>query len=347
MRITRIGYALGIAAAVAIAGCSSNGSSLGPIAQAPGSTQSVVRNHPITLLPGAVLRQINPGTPYMGKSWASPDASGTLVYVCMFTGGACNWYKSGGHTLKGQIAASYPNGLCDDANGNVYIPDGGTAHVFEYAKGSATQIADLDNTSQGQPSACAVDKNGTLYVGNIAADTVSVYNVGATTPSRIITVNAVTGGAGYVIGVSVDEHHLLSVSWINFNTGTSGVDEFPRAHGTGHTKISLGTDFPGTQQFDNAENIEVNDQSTGTTNVYNGTTFALCNSFANGSGDAVTGALNKPNTKIVEGDAVNGAAYEESFGDCSGGGALLNTITAGLSASGTVIGTLYDPGSQI
>jgi len=55
MRITRIGYALGIAAAVAIAGCSSNGSSLGPIAQGPVGSQSVVRNHVPIIMPAKLL----------------------------------------------------------------------------------------------------------------------------------------------------------------------------------------------------------------------------------------------------------------------------------------------------
>jgi hypothetical protein len=348
MRITRIGYALGVAASVAMfAGCSSNGSSLGPIAQAPGQTQSIVRNHPVTMLPGAVLRQITPGTPYKGKNWAKPDThTSHLIYGCEFFGGVCNWYHRGVNTLAGQIAASYPNDLCDDKSNNVYIPDGGTKHIFVYAKGSTTLIRDMDNTSQGQPSACAVAANGTVYVGNIASDTVSVYKPNANTPSSVLTVNAVTGGAGYVIGVAIDENKTLAVSWVNFNTGHSGVDEFPNASGGGSTVVDLGLTFGGGVNFDGAENLVVNDQNAGTTNVYNGSTFAECNSFGTGSGDSVNTALDKKNNLVAQGDALNGAIYEQTFGDCSGGGSLVFTYTDGFSPSGSLSGEIYDPGEQ-
>jgi len=350
MRITRIGYALGVAAACAMfAGCSGNSSSLGPIAQGPIGPQSIVRNHPAIALPSSVLKLIgHPAPQYTGKSWAQPNLTGTLEYVCTFYSGTCNMYKKGHNTVVGTIVASYPNGVCVDSLGNFWEPDGGTGHVFEYAKGSSTVIADLDNTSQGQPSACAVDKNGTVYVGNIASDTVSVYNVGATTPSRVITVGAVTGGAGYVIGVSVDEHHLLAVSWVNFNTGNSGVDEFPKAHGTGHTVINeTPGDFGGGVTFDNLENLVVNDQTAGTSTIYNGISFSACNAFATNSGDAVNGALSKNNLSILEGDAVNTAAEQDTFGDCTGGGTLQKTYNAGLPSGGVVIGVATDPGQGI
>ena len=349
MRITRIGYALGIAAAVAIAGCSSNGSSLGPIAHTPGSgSQSIVRNHPLVALPSAVLRQIgHPAAQYTGKSWAQPNLTGTLMYVCTFYSGTCNMYKKNHNTVVGTIVASYPNGVCVDKAGNFWEPDGGTLNVYEFAKGGTTPIKTLDNSSQGQPSACAVDSNGTVYVGNIASDTVSVYVGGATTPTRIITVGAVTGGAGYVIGVSVDEHHLLAVSWVNFNTGNSGVDEFPHAKGTGHTKISLPAgDFGGGVTFDNAENLVVNDQTALSSTVYNGTTFTACNSFGT-AGDAVNAALDKANKIALEGDATNTAAEQYSFGDCTGGGVLQKTYNAGLPSGGVVIGVAVDAGQGI
>src|ERR1700704_1882255 len=114
MRITRIGYALGVAAAVAVfAGCSGNSSSLGPIAQGPGNgSQSVVRNHPMVALPSSVLRLIgHPAPQYTGKSWMSPNVTGTLVYVCTFYSGTCNIYKKNHNTVLGTIVASYPNGV--------------------------------------------------------------------------------------------------------------------------------------------------------------------------------------------------------------------------------------------
>ena len=348
MRITRIGYALGVAAAVAFfAGCSGNSSSLGPIAQGPMGPQSIVRNHPAIVLPSAVLRQIgNPAPRYTGKSWVTPNLRGTLEYVCTFYSGTCNMYKKGHNTVFGTIVASYPNGVCVDKNGNFWEPDGGTGHVFEYAKGSTTVIGDLDNTSNGQPSACAVDRNGTVYVANIVGASISVYPLGFTTPARTITDTNVINNGAIVIGVSVDEHHLLALSWTNGSVG--GVDEFPKAHGHGVTKISFPTgDFGGGVTFDNAENLVVNDQSAGTSTVYNGTSFAACNSFSTMSGDAVFGALSKNNLSILEGDAVNTAAEQLSFGDCVGGGTLQKTYSAGLPSGGVVIGVATDPGQGI
>jgi len=348
MRITRIGYALGVAAAVAVfAGCSGNSSSLGPIAQGPTGSQSIVRNHPAIALPGAVIRQIHAAPQYTGKSWTSPDVTGTLEYVCTFYSGTCNFYKKGHNTVLGTIVASYPNGVCVDKNGNFWEPDGGTGHVFEFAKGGTAVIDDKDNTSNGQPSACAVDKNGTLYVANIVGDSISVYNVGASTPSRTLTDNAAIANGAIVVGISVDEHHLLALTWTNGSA--SGVDEFPNAHGHGVTKISITGDFIGGVTFDNAENLVVNLQIAGTSNVYNGTSFAQCNSFSSSTmgGDSVNGALNKANTSILESDATNTQAQALSYGGCSGGGTLQKTYNAGLPSGGVVIGVAEDAGQGV
>jgi len=298
----------------------------------------------MTSVPGSILRQMTPGTPYHGKNWAAPDTrTSHLVYVCEFNAGVCNWYRSGHNVVAGQIAASYPNGICDDKNNDVYIPDGGTNHIFVYAKGSTTLIRDLDNTSQGQPSACAVAADGTVYAANVAADTISVYATGATTPTRVITDAAAQSSGGFVLGIAVDERRLLAVSWSNF-AGIGGVDEFPNARGTGVTKISS-ADALASVIFDNAENLVVNDQSSGTSNVYNGNSFAQCNSISAG-GDPVFAWLDTTNGDILESDQVNGVVLEETFGDCSGGGALEAKYTAGLSASGGVEGVMFDPGSQ-
>lgn len=346
MRITRIGYALGIAAAVAIAGCSSNGSSLGPIAQGPTGTQSVVRFHPAIALPGAVLRQIVPAHQYTGKNWASPDSTGTLDYVCTFYSGTCNWYKNGHNVVMGTIAASYPNGICVDRNQNVYIPNGGTGHILEYAKGGTTVLADFDNTSVGQPSACTVGNNGTLYVANISANSVSVYNVGSTTPSRMLQVHPPQNNPGITIGISIDEHNLLAVSWLEESPSfQGGVDEYVHAHGAGTTVALLpANDFGGGVAFDNAEDLILNDQSTLTSNVYhNG---SPCASFST-TGDAVNAAPDRSNGDLLEGDATNTAAEEVTFAGCSaGGGTVEKVYNAGLPSGGVVIGVAVDPGPR-
>jgi len=317
---------------------------MSPVAQMPGQgTQSVVRNHPAVSVIRGVLNNIHPGTQYTGKSWAKPNVSGTLVYLCEFYGGFCNFYKSGSNVVMGTIAVSYPNGICVDKGGNVWIPDGGAQTISEYAKGSTTAITTLSDAGQ-QPSACAVDSNGTVYVGNIAAGTISVYKKGSTTVTRTITVANAQANGAYVIGVSVDELHNLAVSWSNFSI--SGVDIFPKAKGTGTTKISSSTDAYGSVAFDKLENIIVDDQTTQSWSVYT-PAFASCNTVANGSPtnfSAVSGALDKTNGDWVLADDSNGRGVEVTYGACTGGGTQEKLYTAGLTASGLVIGVGVDPG---
>jgi hypothetical protein len=50
---------------------------------------------------------------------------------------------------------------------------------------------------------------------------------------------------------------------------------------------------------------------------------------------------------MIEGDAMNNVAYQESFGDCAGGGKITYTYSAGLPSSGLVEGVGMDPGSQL
>src|SRR5690242_3962528 len=140
MRVTRIGYALGVAAAVAVfAGCSGNGSSLGPVAQGPmGASQSIVRNHPMSVLPSRFLRAFPNGNYQVtGHNWQSvkPNATTTYVIGCQFFSGFCNMYIQGHNVVVGQIFESYVNNLCVDKAGNVYIPDGGATTISVYPHG--------------------------------------------------------------------------------------------------------------------------------------------------------------------------------------------------------------------
>lgn len=350
MRFTRVGYALGVAAAVAIfAGCSSNGSSssLGSVAPMPG-TQSVVRNHPVMLLPQSVISQLHLGDiPSRGHNWqgVQPNAITTYVTGCQFFGVNCNMYVKGHNTVVGTIAASYVNGMCVDKAGNVWIPDGGATTISEYPHGSTTASFTLAGDGN-QPSACAVDSNGTVYVADIAAATIQVYKAGATTPFRTLKVKKLLSGTtvqGYIIGLAVDESpslHNLATSWINFSTGASGIDEFTSARQKGeHTVISTGSDFLGGVTFDKAENLVWNDQTTGLVNV--GTSC----SFGYVSGDAVVSSLDKSNALDYVGDAVNNVVDAITYSStCSGAGVLKKTYSHFASGS-SVIGTAVSPGS--
>lgn len=355
MRFTRVGYALGVAAAVAVfAGCSSNGSSsaiapMGPV----GGTQSIVRNHPVMLLPNSVITRLHLGDiQSRGHNWqgAKPDLIGAYLTGCQFFGVNCNLYKLDKNTVIGTIAASYVNGICSDKAGNVWIPDGGATTISEYPHGSTTASFTLAGTGV-QPSACAVTNTGKVYIGDIASAKIDVYAAGATTSSKSLKVKPLLSGTtvqGYVIGVSVDEGNNLAVSWINFSTGASGVDEYTGGKQSGEHTISGPTsgDFMGATAFDNAENLLLNDQTAGTVTLFpTGGGAAICSiSYTGlGVGDSVQSALDHSNGDIFLGDAVNNDVMEASYSTgCSS--ATEKTFT-GFASGSSVIGVAVSPGT--
>ena len=351
MRFTRVGYALGIAAAIVIAGCSSNGSSsaIAPVGAGSG-TQSVVRNHPVMTLPGSVIQQLHLGDiPSRGHNWqgVKPDATTTYITGCQFFGVNCNMYVKGHNAVVGTIAASYVNGLCTDKAGNVWIPDGGATTISEYPHGSTTASFTLAGDGS-QPSACAVTNTGIVYVADIAAASIQVYAPGATTPAHHLKVKSLLSGTtvqGYIIGIGVDEGKNLAVSWINFSLGTAGVDEYPGAHQAGEHTVITTTDFPGGVVFDNAEHLVFNDQTAATVGIYpNGGGSAIC-SFGYVSGDSTMSALSKNNADAYEPDAVNNVVDDISFSDtCTGGGTLKHTYK-GFASGSSVSGAAVSPGS--
>ena len=362
MRFTRVGYALGVAAAVAVfAGCSGNGSSSAIAPVSPGAgTQSVLRGQPAVALPKAVINQLHLGAPGHGTTWqgARPDATTTYVTVCGFSAGVCNLYKRGHNTVVGTISASSVNGICVDKAGNVWIPDGSAQTITEYPHGSTSPGTVLTGIGQ-QPSWCAVDSNGTVYVGNIAGDDIAVYPAGHTTATKTLLVKSAyaggSQGSGYVIGVAVNETpnlHTIAVSWIDFNTGASGVDEFNGARQASEkTVVSGGSDFLGGVTFDNAENLVMNDQTAGTVDLFPAGGGTMTCSFSynptgNGSGDAVQSALDKTNGDDYLGDAVNNRGVEETYSPtCSGAGTTETTYSAGFVSGSTVIGVAVSPGA--
>ena len=350
MRVTRIGYALGVAAAVAVfAGCSGNGSSLSSVAPAPGAGgQSIVRTHNAMLQPVQFVRgMMAPRNVSVGKTWqgAAPDAAGTYITACEFFGSVCNLYKQNHNTVVGSIAVTNPNDLCTDKAGNVWIPDAGTQDTVEYAHGSTAPIKSLSGSGV-QPSSCAVDANGTVYVGNIVDDSINVYAGGSTTPtSQLIVNSAFAGGSkgtGYVGNLAIDEHHNLAASWVDFNTGAAGVDEFTHAKQAHEHTVLNSVNISGVR-FDSAEHIVYTDLGTNMWNVWNGT--SVCDSqIATASGGlGLFSAINKPNTKIYTADVILGQVTQESFADCTGGGTIQFEYNAGLAGSQEVEGVAVSP----
>ena len=356
MRFTHVGYALGVAAAVAVfAGCSStsSSSSLGPVVQHPSAnTQSIVHKQtPVIAVPKAVFERITPTTGH-GRNWQGVRPDRTVPYItgCQFYGVNCNLYRGSHDVVVGTIAASYVNGICVDPSGNVWIPDGGAQTISEYPHGSTTPVMTLNNSGI-QPSSCAVDAYGNVYVGNISAGVISVFRHGQTTASRYIKVNSLLSGStvqGYLIGVALDEGHRLAVSWINFSTGTSGVDTYTEAKQSTETTVIHSTDFLGGVTFDKNENIVLNDQSTGTIDVYPPSGGTATCTFGYYSGDAVMAALDHSNGDAYVGDAVNNVVDDINYSPtCSNNAGGLEHQYTGFPSGSSVIGVAISPGQTL
>lgn len=105
-----------------------------------------------------------------GSYWMSPNVGNTdLIYVSDSLDNVLiySWRKG---QLVGVLGGfNELAGLCADASGNVWIPDGYYQKIVEYAHGGTEPIATLDDSGY-QPYDCAIDPT----TGNIA-----VMNAGA------------------------------------------------------------------------------------------------------------------------------------------------------------------------
>lgn len=337
----RVGPTLGLVAAVLMAGCSGNPPSLGSIAQGPlNGSQSVVRNHVPIVAPAKSL-SVAQAPRVTTKSWAAPNSRiGVLVYACTYASSFCEWFQLNRSAVQGQITGlTYPQGLGVDRSGNVWVANTGASNVLVFAKGGTSVIKTLDDPGQF-PVDVAIDSDGTAYVANISttsytSGSVSVYAPGATSPTRALT----DPNFGQVISVAVDENHRVIVCYDGVNAGQC--DEFPKAQGSGITKIA-GLFFAGGVAFDAAEDVVVSDQ-TRAFDVYDPPSFAQCATTPELVNEEVMLALSSTNQRLIASDVSQGTVDQFSYGSCSGGVGASTYVYPVGTASDMVIGTGFDP----
>ncbi|HEY1429610.1 MAG TPA: hypothetical protein VGF18_08550, partial [Candidatus Tumulicola sp.] len=165
-------------------------------------------------------------------SWVSPDVKkvkgNALLYVSnLGTADVTIYtYKNNGQTvaLAGTLTGFNEPGVpCSDSSGNVFIPDYGSAQVYEYAHGATTPTQVLSDTI-GSPVSCSVDPTtGNLAVANFgfssANGNVAVYPSATGTPSNLqpsnVTHPAFVGytnkGALYADGVDASNAFQMAV----------------------------------------------------------------------------------------------------------------------------------------
>jgi hypothetical protein len=197
------------------------------------------------------------------RSWMDPLATrNALVYVSdQGPQKDVEVFSYGAGQLVGTLTGfTTPAGLCSDKAGNVYITDGGSAQIFEYAHGGTSPINTLSDPF-GYPDGCSVDPTtGNLavatYIGfSYAPGGVSIYANGTGPPTEYADLNF-----SYFFFVGYDNQGNLFVDGRNINTGFQFA-ELPKG-GSALTDITLSQapGFPGAVQWD-GKYVDVGDLS--------------------------------------------------------------------------------------
>jgi hypothetical protein len=159
-------------------------------------------------------------------------------------------------------------GECADSAGHVWITDGFSSEVLEYAHGGTTPIATLSDPNQG-PYGCAVDpKSGNLAVANLfgvpsGPGSISVYAKAQGNPK----VYADPHPADEMF-VGYDKGRLY-VEGLNAITGAYQLAAFAKKHFTDLTISGATLNYPGGVGFDNG--LWIGDSGNGSynsTNIY-------------------------------------------------------------------------------
>lgn len=200
-------YALGVCAAAAmLAGC--------------GGSQRVSET-------GALQQGVVPTRVEHGRSWMKPGTSSEdLLYVSVSSQGVYVFTYPGGTQVGMLTGFVYPEGMCTDGAGNVWIADSDAGTIDEYAHGGTTQIATLSDT-HNYPNDCSVDpESGNLAVSNdeggqFGAGSLAVYADAMGSASIYSTdeyigspFNVTYDNAGNVFAVGPGYYYVNKMVWL-------------------------------------------------------------------------------------------------------------------------------------
>src|SRR5581483_10436727 len=161
MMVHRIAQLAGIAGLSALfAGCAAN--AVAPSAAAVGA--SSLGRSTLVARGAHAAPNIDRSASWMRREATSSD----LLYVSDVGTEDVYVYTYPGGTLAGTLTGfAEPQGLCGDAQGDVWIVDTQKSRLVEYAHGGTAPIAVLADHGE-YPSGCAVDAHGNVAVTNIA-----------------------------------------------------------------------------------------------------------------------------------------------------------------------------------
>lgn len=202
-------------------------------------------------------------------SWMDPDAKKKkLLYVT----DPINWdvgvyeYRTGKQVGQLSTGLDYPQGICADKTGNIWVANSGGYNMVEFAHGATKPTATLDDNSF-EPVSCSVNPtNGDLAVGNIL-----YFREGI---EGNITIFKGAAGTGTLYGdnafysyyfVGYDDKGNLFFDGTNSLPGTNGkfqYAELPSGSGTAQSITLTGgsVSSPGDVQWDGHE-MTVGDQA--------------------------------------------------------------------------------------
>jgi len=353
MRIPAPLFALGAAAAIALAGCSGGSTSVSPSMGT--GLQSVVQ-HPVdfqlphtgNFLTVKGLTELGSRVPYVAPNTGC--GTGALMYASQFYTSAVQIYKQAGSaqspcaTITTNILE--PQGMVVDSKHNVWIANTGDSNVVMLAKGGTTIKKTLADTGE-YPVDVSVDSNGNVFATNIVTTasgpgSVSEWVGGKGTPKNLV----VDKGNATVYLCALDANHNLYVGYRDNTTLLGAVVEFVGGKGTGKIlKIKFsGTSgqYPGGLEFDSTQDLVDNDQLGPTTNIFELPNGNPQKSFTD-PGDPLALALTGTGKDIYITDSSGGAVYEYTYP----GFTLKDTITSGLSSSSPPFGLAADPGEKL
>ncbi|HEY2477047.1 MAG TPA: hypothetical protein VGI19_19860 [Candidatus Cybelea sp.] len=271
-------------------------------------------------------------------SWMSPDAKRkTLLYISDEQNNAVYAYSYPKGKLEGTLTGfTFPEGLCADKNGDIFVANNDSSNVIEYAHGGSQPIATLDDTGY-YPTGCSVDPTtGNLAVTNtyntsFTGGSVAVYAGAAGTPAQLTDTTLIYPRlSGY------DPRGNL---WVDgFNSSFSFTFSELPAGGSTFTTISLNQTFgfPGGVQWDGSH-VAVDDADANT--IYQ---FSISGSSGTETGSTVLGGARdvgqfwQHGKRVIGPDTLNA---DVGIWKYPAGGNAVKTITGLAQPFGATIST--------
>lgn len=184
-------------------------------------------------------------------SWMKRGSSGdTLLYVGLFFSGEVNVYTFPGGALVGQLAVAFPDGMCSDSSGNIWIAEDNGSYAStleEFPHAGSSPIRTVSETD-GYAGACSVDATtGDLAVAsqyNYTVGYASIYTPDSGTPERY-TLREVSypNSAGYdskgdlfIVG---NEIYAAATEWLPKGASAFATYKLKKPHTYPHTGIAV------------------------------------------------------------------------------------------------------------